>query len=272
MYAALYTPEPSRPASGPQPGTLTLQRWIIDNWDATDGVDDTDPTNLGIYNPRDVCGNPWTGPGSWTCAGSQHARGAAGDDGFPRDKHRWPTGHPEGTKLAHWLVAHHHQLGIQEVIWAGHRWTNQTLQWRTYNGRSDHYDHVHWAQTSTAARALTLADITAVAPHPPEEPEENDDMETTFVWLKDDRTPTATVKPVAGAHLYAITHAPVHTTAGPKTVLIGGRAVHQNAGSLAVAQFFAAGAVKPLGSKTKPALGYAAITGIEIVDGPLAGL
>lgn len=162
-YPATYTPAPSRPASGPQPGTLSLQRWILDLWDAADAVDDQDPTNLGICNPRDVCGNLWP---NWDCSGSQHARGAAGDDGFPVDRQRWPSGHPEGTKLARWLVANHRALGIQEVIWAGKRWTNQTLEWRPYTGRSDHFDHVHWAQNSAGAAGLTVAQIEAVAPKP----------------------------------------------------------------------------------------------------------
>lgn len=169
-FPVVYTPEPSAPAGGPQRGTKILQTWIVGSWDGCDGVDDQDPTNLGIYNPRDVCGNPWP---RWKCKGSQHARGAAGDDGFPVVL---PGGHPEGHKLAAWLVEHHVALGIQEVIWAKRRWKNSMGviphgQWPEYHGRSEHLDHVHWAQNDPGAKGLTLEMIKAVMPMPAPTPE-----------------------------------------------------------------------------------------------------
>lgn len=186
-YRAAYTPEPMKPSGGPQAGTLTLQRWIIDSFDAADNVDDQDPVNLGIYNPRDVCGNIWP---HWECSGSQHARGAAGDVGFPVTE----EGHPEGYKLAGWLVTEHLNLGIQEVIWARRRWSNVTLTWKPYTGRSPHLDHVHWAQSAVAAALLTTREIEAAAtrltpesppslPPPPLTP-----LETVmFIWVITDR-------------------------------------------------------------------------------------
>lgn len=168
-FPIVYTPEPTRPSGGPQPGTRTLQTWIVNEWDEADAVDDTDPTNLGIYNPRDVCGNPWP---DWECKGSQHASGRAGDDGFPVA----PGGHPEGHKLAAWLVENHAELGIQEVIWAERRWHNDLpvlphARWPTYRGRSKHLDHVHWAQNSFGAAGLTIEMIRGVMPMPKPEPE-----------------------------------------------------------------------------------------------------
>lgn len=160
MYAATYTREPSQPSGGPLPGTVRLQRALTQHFHGSD---------LGIYNPRDVCGNPWPG---WKCAGSQHARGAAGDVGYPILR---PDGHPDGTALARFLTTNHRQLGVQEVIWAGRRWTNQTLGWRNYDGRSDHYDHVHYTLTADAAVRLTTAQIETclTPPEPVNVPEEH---------------------------------------------------------------------------------------------------
>lgn len=146
MYATVYTKEPARPSGGPLPGTVRLQRFLVDEFDGT---------NLGIYNPRDVCGNQWP---DWECVGSQHARGAAGDIGFPVVR---PEGHADGRRLAAHLVEHHRQLGVQEVIFSARRWTNQTGTWKPYTGRSDHFDHVHYALTADAAVNLTAAEIEA---------------------------------------------------------------------------------------------------------------
>lgn len=156
MYAATYTREPSQPSGGPLPGTVRLQRRLVDEFQGQD---------LGIYNPRDVCGNLWP---KWKCVGSQHARGAAGDVGFPILR---PNGHPTGHRLANHLVANHRQLGVQEVIWAGRRWSNQTSAWSSYDGRSDHFDHVHYALTSDASVNLTDAEIDATF-HQPQQPKQ----------------------------------------------------------------------------------------------------
>lgn len=198
-FPVVYTPEPARPSGGPQPGTRNLLGWIVspEGWDAADAFDDVDPTNLGIYNPRDVCGNQWP---FWECKGSQHARGAAGDAGFPVVL---PGGHAEGHKLANWLVANHRALGIQEVIWAERRWHNKLgviphSQWPKYIGRSKHYDHVHFAQNDAGAKGLTVAMIKAVAPAPappdptpPAEPvyEEDNDMQLPALIVAADSKP-----------------------------------------------------------------------------------
>lgn len=160
-FVTTYTPEPTRPASGPQPGALSLMDWVIAEWDDADAHDDADPHNLGIFVPRDICHNLWP---HWSCIGSQHARGAALDVGFPDVGE---GGHPEGWKYAHWLVANHAVLGVQEGIYARRRWTNQTLRWSDYHGPSPHLDHVHAALNASGARYLTRARIESVAPRPP---------------------------------------------------------------------------------------------------------
>ena len=159
-YAALYTPEPTRPAGGPQPGTMTLQSWICIESEWAD-----DFTSLGIYSPRDICGNDWP---DWECVGSQHAAGRAADDGHPVVA----GGSPVAAELAKWLVKFSADLGIQEVITERRRWNNQTKRWAAYSGRSPHLDHVHWAQNAAGARYLTRAKILALvgSPAPPDEP------------------------------------------------------------------------------------------------------
>lgn len=195
VYLARYTPEPTKPAKGPQPGTVRLTNWTIASWDAADKIDNVDPVSWGIFVPRDICGNLWP---DWRCVGSQHARGAASDIKFPVVR---PGGHPEGWKYARWLVKNYRHLGIQEVIWAGQRWTNQTLEWRPYDGRSDHFDHVHWAQSASPALRLTYEEIVAVAPRPPGTPPPTEERPPVSVfvasalsdknwWLMEDRGPT----------------------------------------------------------------------------------
>lgn len=146
-FPVVYTPEPTRPSGTPRQGTKLLYSFILQHFSVT---------GLGIYNPRDVKGNEWP---NWTATGSQHASGRAGDCGVPIVR---PGAHPEGHRLAYWLVVNAAALGIQEVIFAGQRWTNQTQAWRHYTGRSDHYDHVHWAQNAEAAGSLTREQIEAV--------------------------------------------------------------------------------------------------------------
>lgn len=159
-YPATYTPEPKKPSGGPRKGTRRLYDFCIGTFDVAVHPPD-DIHGLGIYNPRDVCGNPWP---NWSCTGSQHARGAAGDCGVPVVR---PQGHAEGHRLATWLVRHHAALGVQEVIWAGRRWHNGLgviphADWPKYGGKSDHFDHVHWAQNDAAADGLTDDEIRAV--------------------------------------------------------------------------------------------------------------
>lgn len=136
-----FDPVGARPSDGPEPGAIALQAAILKQFSPA--------KNLGIYNPRDVCGNPWP---KIKCSLSTHAEGRAGDSGFPVIR---PEGHPVGTILATTLVMHHEALGIQEVIWAGKCWTSKTEKWKPYKGRSDHFDHVHWTLTRASADALT---------------------------------------------------------------------------------------------------------------------
>lgn len=152
-YPLTYTPEPTVCAGGPQAGTKILQAWICSSspWKATF-------SDLGIFACRDIYGD-WC-PGCNHAALSSHASGRAGDSGCPVVA----GGHPHGHALAAWLVKNHKILGIQEVIWARRRWTNQTQTWRDYDGVSPHLDHVHWSQNSTGARYTTLGRIQSVAP------------------------------------------------------------------------------------------------------------
>lgn len=176
-FPVVYTPEPTRPGGRAQPGTVALLSFLIGTFDLAVMGDEIH--SLGIYNPRDIAGNPWP---HWTKIGSQHARGAAGDAGVPTVR---PKGHPEGHRVAAWLVLWHAQLGVQEVIWAGRRWHNRLgvipwEQWPHYEGRSDHFDHVHFAQTAQAATELTLDMILAVweqHPAPPDPNDQEDEME-----------------------------------------------------------------------------------------------
>lgn len=167
--ALVYDPAPRRPSGGIRPGAKVLQRAILGRY--------PDAYDLGIYNPRDVCGNPWPG---WRCSGSMHADGRAGDDGFPTRGH--PDGHPAGHALAAELVRLAEALGIQEVIWARRIWTAKVPRWRPYSGRSSHLDHVHWTITLAAAAALTAEKVarifagSIITPPDPLPPPEEDEM------------------------------------------------------------------------------------------------
>jgi hypothetical protein len=130
------------PSGGPTPGARALRDAVHQQYFPNTFGD------LGIYNPRDVCGNPWP---LWKCAPSQHAYGKAVDFGVR------PIGGPAGDRLAQWLIDLA-PLGVAEVIWNRRRWTPST-GWRPYTGRSDHRDHVHVALTDRAAQTLTADSI-----------------------------------------------------------------------------------------------------------------
>lgn len=170
-YAPVYTPEPTRPSGGPQPGSRIL-------YDAIDDVYFPATVGLGIYNPRDICGNLWP---HWRCKGSQHAAGRAGDHGVPLTA----AGRTLGTNACLWLTTNSRALGIQECIFYERRWTNQTRVWQRYSGRDDHRTHLHWAQTAVAAATLSRAQVEAVAPSRPPTPisviAKDDDMAHTLI-------------------------------------------------------------------------------------------
>jgi hypothetical protein len=143
----------AKPSGGPRPGAVALQAAVLTEY--FPGLF----TNLGIYNPRDVCGNPWP---KWKCAPSQHAYGRAIDFGVQ------PLGDGKGDQLANWLVAFGTAGGgIEDIIWNRRRWT-LARGWERYSGRSDHRDHVHVGLTPHAGDNLTRAIISALA--------EGDDM------------------------------------------------------------------------------------------------
>ena len=127
------------PTSGPSPGAKALMKVSIEEWGAT---------NLGIYNNRSIRGG---------LSLSKHARGEAGDSGFPYRV----GGTDEGWRFANWLLAYHRELGVQQVIYARMIWSNTKDQsgWRYYNGTAAHYEHVHWELTQQAAAELTTTMI-----------------------------------------------------------------------------------------------------------------
>lgn len=94
----------------------------------------------GIYNCRNQRGGGTL---------SHHARGSAGDTGFPG------VAHPVGSKLARALVACADALGVQRVIWAK-QIIDCRAGWRDYFGTNPHWDHVHWELTVAAMTTLTF--------------------------------------------------------------------------------------------------------------------
>ena len=140
-YPTAYIAAASPPSGGPRQGSRNLMAAVLA---AHPGA-----TNLGIYNPRDVCGNTWP---NFKCAPSQHATGRACDFGIP------PSRRPSlGEAIAQALVAHAPELGISEVIWNRRRWI-ALYGWRTYTGRSPHLDHVHVTLHPEAADRLTATE------------------------------------------------------------------------------------------------------------------
>jgi hypothetical protein len=151
-YPTTYVRAASPPSGGPTPGAKALMAGILAHFPAT---------NLGIYNPRDVCGNPWP---NFKCSPSQHATGRACDFGIPVASR--PT---LGDRIAQHLVTHCTALGITEVIWHRRRWT-KTGGWVAYSGRSPHLDHVHTTLHPDAAARLSSAEVDATftpTPTPP---------------------------------------------------------------------------------------------------------
>ena len=160
-YPTAYLPAGTPPSGGPRPGTTARFKVIDRLWPPV--------TFLGIYNPRDVCGNPWPG---FKCSPSQHATGRAVDIGIPL---ALPLAArlKLGDAIAAALVDHAADLGVSEVIWWRRRWTSAT-GWRAYSGRSPHEDHIHVTLHPTAADRLTELEATgALTPNagpPPPKP------------------------------------------------------------------------------------------------------
>ena len=125
-----------------QPGAVALMQELQPRFE--------DCFNLGILRDRSRC----------RTSRSAHCFGRGLDFGF-----RGQRSHPEGTRLALFLVAEAPALGIQRVIWqfnVGHQfegpreWDSRPGQrfWSHYSG-SDHSDHVHAELCWEAARTLT---------------------------------------------------------------------------------------------------------------------
>lgn len=127
--------EATEATSGPSPGAQALMRHTIEHFAAR---------SLGIYHVRNVVGGSSL---------SKHARGEAGDSGYPYTI----GGTPEGWRLANWLLLWHAELGVQTVIYARKVWSNvrDAEGWRHYGGHSAHWEHVHWELTGQAAAELT---------------------------------------------------------------------------------------------------------------------
>lgn len=120
------------PCSGKaQPGTLNVQRAILQRFDVSE--------NLGVYSCRPIVGGS---------APSIHSDGRAGDVGFPRL-------HWQGYQLVETLRLHAWDLGVMGIIWDRRRWDWRTPWGRSYAGADPHTTHVHWEQEPTLARTLT---------------------------------------------------------------------------------------------------------------------
>jgi hypothetical protein len=150
-FAVVYQPA-TKPAKGPQPGASALLAWSLHNFPPG--------KSLGIYVVRPVRG----GLGL-----SLHSEGRALDVGYPAMR---PQGHPVGWKLARTLERYHESLGVMEIIFARHIWSNTKAAqgWRNYTGEADHFDHVHIGLTRAAARDLTVDMINAAVRLPPNTP------------------------------------------------------------------------------------------------------
>jgi hypothetical protein len=135
------TPEPpaARCSGKIQPGTAALMSWLLGEYRAG--------RNWGIYNCRLTAGG----------SPSVHGDGRAGDIGFAYVNGR-PN--PQGYALVERLLPKVGQLGIQRIIWARTIWDIRGK--RAYTTGASHNDHVHWEQTWSSARNLTLATIRAV--------------------------------------------------------------------------------------------------------------
>lgn len=132
--------QPTHCTSGPQPGTLALARFIVEEFG------DEGCFNLGIYNCRPVRGGTTT---------SAHGEGRAFDAGFP-------VGDPDGNELVKLLLKATGRLGIQAIIYERIIYSAQSPKGRPYNGVNPHFDHLHIEQTREAAAKLTYATVSAV--------------------------------------------------------------------------------------------------------------
>lgn len=148
-----------------------------------------------------------------------------------------------------WLLANERRFGFSHEI--------QSERW-----------HVrYWAGDTIPPAVLAYEKgLKPTRPTPPRV-EEDDDM-VTFVWFKDDRPAKGDFKPIPGRHLYAVTHG---KTAQGKPMLIGGSAVHQTGDSWDVAKFLSGGTLKTMNTG-ESAVGRTWWSGIEMIDGPLAGI
>jgi peptidoglycan hydrolase-like protein with peptidoglycan-binding domain len=126
--------------SGPQPGTMALARWILENFG------DEGAYNLGIYNCRTVRGGSTT---------SLHGEGRAFDAGFP-------VGDPDGDELVKLLLKATGRLGIQAIIYERRIYSALSPKGRYYGGVNPHRDHLHIEQTRESAANLTYATVDRV--------------------------------------------------------------------------------------------------------------
>lgn len=149
-YGYQYDGPPTKCHGGPRPGAVALAAGFMERFRC--GTD-------GIYNCR-----PIRVHGATTL--SFHADGRAWD------------AHAAGglnTEIATSAVDWAPDLGIQEVISRGRRWTSQDRIWHGYHGDDPHEQHVHIALCSAAAEGLTLAAVhLVVTPVPPTTPGDTD--------------------------------------------------------------------------------------------------
>lgn len=131
--------------SGPAPGARALMTGCLE------AFGDQGATNLGIFNCRDVRGEP----GTLSC----HSEGRACDVGFPTIDGR---ANPAGHQLVGLLLEDPGRLGLQAIIYDRTIYSARSPEGRPYTGASPHYDHVHIELTRQAGRDLTLPTVRQV--------------------------------------------------------------------------------------------------------------
>lgn len=145
-----YDPAGTVCSKGPQPGATALMMWLLGSY--------PEAKSLGIFNCRPTRGGTKL---------SLHGEGRALDVAFPLTKYE--DANPTGTALAHRLVAHADELGVQLVIFNRKIWSANRANenWRAYTGSAGpHLDHLHVELCWDAAKNLTGPKIQRVLVSP----------------------------------------------------------------------------------------------------------
>jgi hypothetical protein len=112
-----------------EPGAAVLREYIAANFDV-DGI--------GGYHCRAINFDP-------SKQTSVHGLGRALDVMVPMvDCHPCQANNQTGDQLAHWLIVHAEEIGIQRIIWDRASWqASGVVQTKPYTGSTSHEDHLH---------------------------------------------------------------------------------------------------------------------------------